>query len=210
MRDRPSDRRAAAPKAHPLRSSIATRLLAGGLAFTVVLIAGISGFLLISRNQQSDAGALSNADNRAGVAAQLLARVTEPQAEYAATNLASLGSMQMALASPTAAASVAQEFAGKQAVTVPGLAVVIFDARGAVMHTTECDAAGSGGVAQHPSTAQREAGTGAHVTASAPSVEAALALAGRVACAAAGGVSATSACPTVVEGTEMLAPGAPA
>src|SRR3984893_8711895 len=212
MRDRPSDRRAAAPKAHPLRSSIATRLLAGGLAFTVVLIAGISGFLLISRNQQSDAGAWSNAATRAGVAAQLRPRVPEPQAEYAATNRASLGSMQMALASPTAAASVAQEFAGKQAVTVPGLAVVIFDAHGAVMYSTECDATGSGGVAQHPPTAQCEAGTAAHVTASAASGQAALALAGRDACrlAAAGGVSAASACPTVVEGTEMLAPGAPA
>src|ERR1700694_472328 len=182
MRDRPSYRRAAAPKAHPLRSSIATRLLAGGLVFTAVLIAGISGFLLISRNQQSDAGALSNADNRAGVAAQLLARVTEPQAQYAATNLASLGSMQMALASPTPVTSVAQEFAGKQAVTVPGLAVVIFDAHGGVMYSTECDATGSGGVAQHPSTAQCEAGTAGHGTASAPVVRAALALAGRDAC----------------------------
>src|ERR1700680_1539931 len=182
MRDRPSVRRAAAPMAHPLRSSIATRLLAGGLVFTAVLIAGISGFLLISRNQQTDAGALSNADNRAGVAAQLLARVTEPQAQYAAANLASLASTQMALASRTPAGSVAQEFAGKQAVTVPGLAVVIFDAHGAVLYSTECDATGSGGAVQHPSTAQCEAGVAAHVTASAPSVQGALALAGRDRC----------------------------
>jgi len=212
MRDRPSVRRAAAPKTHPLRSSIATRLLAGGLAFTAVLIAGISGFLLISRNQQTDAGALSNADNRAGVAAQLLARVTEPQAQYAAANLASLGSMQMALASSAPATAVAQEFAGKQAVTVPGLAVVIFDAHGTVLYSTECDATDSGGIAQHPSTAQCEAAVAAHLTASAPSVQGALTLAGRDTCrlVAAGRVTDAATCPAGVEGTEMLAAGAPA
>ena len=84
-----------------LRTSLAGRLLAGGIVFTALLIAGVSGFLLVSRSQQTNAGALSNADNRAGVAGQLISRVIQPQAQYAATNTASLTSMQLALSSGT-------------------------------------------------------------------------------------------------------------
>src|SRR5487761_1259127 len=89
-----------------LRTSLAGRLLAGGVVFTALLIAGVSGFLLVSRSQQTNAGAQSNADNRAGVAGQLIARVIQPQAQYAATNTASLTSMQLALDGKTAAALV--------------------------------------------------------------------------------------------------------
>lgn len=173
---------------HPLRSSMATRLLAGGMAFTAVLIAGISGFLLISRGQQTDTGALSNADNRAAVAAQLIARVTAPQAEYAAASLAGLSSMQGALDSASPAAAVSQEFAMKAAIAVPGLEAAVVDARGAVLYTTE--ASGSG-----------------RVSAATPSVAAALALGGQAQCRTA---NAAAACSAGVEGTEILAAGDPA
>src|ERR1700693_6418054 len=80
-----------------LRPSLAGRLLAGGIVFTALVIAGVSGFLLVSRSQQTNAGALSHADNRAGVAGPVIARVIQPQAQYAATAVASLSSLQMAL-----------------------------------------------------------------------------------------------------------------
>src|SRR5580700_10468583 len=110
-----------------LRTSLAGRLLAGGLVFTALLIAGVSGFLLVSRSQQTNAGALSNADNRAGVASQLISRVIQPQAQYAATNTASLTSMQLALSSASQATLVAAEFTLKRVVNLPGLGVAIFD-----------------------------------------------------------------------------------
>src|SRR6202790_5604863 len=93
-----------------LRSSLAGRMLAGGIIFTAFVIAGVSGFLLVSRSQQTDAGALSNADNRAGVAGELISRVIQPQAQYAASAVASLSSLQMALSGSTPAALVAAEF----------------------------------------------------------------------------------------------------
>lgn len=195
-----------------LRSSLATRLLAGGLAFTVVLIAGVSGFLLVSRQQQTDSGALSNADNRAGVAAQLLSRVTEPQAQYAATSVAALASMQEALAGRDVAAAVAQEFGGKAVVSVPGVAVTVLDAAGRVVYTTECDSAARGGAVSHPATATCEAAAGGHVGGSAQSVKRALGIEARTQCRNATTLAGSGArgCPAGIEGTELLAPGVPA
>src|ERR1700686_88786 len=135
-----------------LRTSLAGRLLAGGIVFTALLIAGVSGFLLVSRSQQTDAGALSNADNRAGVAAQLISRVVQPQAQYAATTVASLASLQMARSGSNPAALVAAEFTEKRIVNLPGLGVAILDSRGTVLYTSECDSAGAAGDTTHPAT----------------------------------------------------------
>src|ERR1700680_1675680 len=120
-----------------LRSSLAGRMLARGVLFTSLVIAGVSGFLLVSRSQQTNAGALSNADNRAGVAGQLIARVIQPQAQYAATNTASLTSMQLAMRGKTPATLVAAEFTQNRVVDVPGLEVVILDSHGGVLYTSE-------------------------------------------------------------------------
>src|ERR1022692_2228258 len=92
-----------------LRTSLAGRLLAGGIVFTALVIAGVSSFLLVSRSQQTNAGALSNADNRAGVAGELMSRVVQPQAQYAATAVATLSSLQLALSGTNPAALVAAE-----------------------------------------------------------------------------------------------------
>src|SRR5476649_1898113 len=97
-----------------LRTSLAGRMLAGGIVFTALVIAGVSGFLLVSRSQQSNAGALSNADNRAGVAGELISRVIQPQAQYAATDVASLSSLQLALSGADATTLVAAEFTQKR------------------------------------------------------------------------------------------------
>ncbi|MGA7988502.1 MAG: ATP-binding protein [Candidatus Dormiibacterota bacterium] len=198
-----------------LRTSLAGRLLAGGIVFTALVIAGVSGFLLVSRAQQTDAGALSNADNRAGVAGQLISRVIQPQAQYAASNTASLTSMQLALGGTNPTALVAQEFTQKRVVDVPGLDVVILDAHGTILYTGECDTATPAGVVTHPETATCEAGSEPHVSSSLTSVQEAMKVAETLACEQAPSViaaspSATALCPSGVEGVEVLAGGLPA
>ncbi len=197
-----------------LRTSLAGRMLAGGVVFTALLIAGVSGFLLVSRSQQTNAGAQSNADNRAGVAGQLIARVVQPQAQYAATNTAQLTSMQLALSGTTPATLVADEFTQKRVVDVPGLAVVILDTHGNVLYTNECDTT-TAGVVAHPTTAACEQGTEPHVVSTLPSTTDALQVAETVQCqqaatAIAASPSSAALCPSGVEGVEMLSGGLPA
>src|SRR5450759_1528766 len=148
-----------------LRTSLAGRLLAGGIVFTALVIAGVSGFLLVCRSQQTNAGALSNADNRAGVAGQLIARVIQPQAQYTAPNTAALTSMQLAMSGTAPSTLVAAAFAERRVVDVPGLEVVILDSNGAVLYTSECDGTTPAGATTHPTTAICEQRSTAHVTA---------------------------------------------
>ncbi|HEY8673860.1 MAG TPA: ATP-binding protein [Candidatus Dormibacteraeota bacterium] len=198
-----------------LRTSLAGRLLAGGIVFTALVIAGVSGFLLVSRSQQTNAGALSNADNRAGVAGQLIARVIQPQAQYAATNTASLTSMQLAMSGKTPANLVAAEFTQNRVVDVPGLEVVILDNHGGVLYTSECDGTSSAGAPTHPATAICEQSATPHVTSEMASVRDALQVAATSACqqpsaAIAANPSSAARCPSGVEGVEPLAGGLPA
>jgi signal transduction histidine kinase len=198
-----------------LRTSLAGRMLAGGIIFTAVVIAGVSGFLLVSRSQQTNAGALSNADNRAGVAGQLIARVIQPQAQYAATNTASLTSMQLALGGSAPATLVAAEFTDKRVVDVPGLDVVIFNLDGTVLYTSECDSTAPAGATTHPATAACEQNGAGHVTSSVPSVRDALEVDATTVCqqssAAIAADPATAAqCTAGVEGVEELSNGLPA
>lgn len=81
-----------------LRTSFATKLLAGGLILSVVLIGGVSSYLLVSRGQQTRGAALSNSDNRAAVVLQLLQHVTAAQSASAASELAQAPALQTALA----------------------------------------------------------------------------------------------------------------
>jgi signal transduction histidine kinase len=195
-----------------LRTSLAGRMLAGGIIFTALVIAGVSGFLLVSRSQQTNAGALSNADNRAGVAAQLIARVIQPQAQYAATNTASLTSMQLALSGKAPATLVAGEFIQKRVVDVPGLEVVILDSHGGVLYTSECDGTTPAGVTTHPATTVCEQSSTPHVTPSLASVRDALQVAATPACqqAIAADPASAARCPSGVEGVESLAGALPA
>src|ERR1700733_1317633 len=148
-----------------LRTSLAGRLLAGGVVFTALVIAGVSGFLLVSRSQQTNAGALSNADNRAGVAGELISRVIQPQAQYAATAVASLTSLQLALSGSNPTALVAAEFSDKRIVDLQGLGVVVLNSTGSILYTSECDSVNLLGVALHPTTTACEQGAIPHVTA---------------------------------------------
>ncbi|HXA27414.1 MAG TPA: ATP-binding protein [Candidatus Angelobacter sp.] len=81
-----------------LRTSFATKLLAGGLVLSLVLIGGVSAFLLVSRGQQTRGAALSNSDNRAAVVLQLLQKITAAQSAAAAQELADTPELQSALA----------------------------------------------------------------------------------------------------------------
>ena len=54
-----------------IRSSFALRLLAAGVALSLVLIIGISAFLLVSRGQQTRSAAVTTSGNRAQVIGQL-------------------------------------------------------------------------------------------------------------------------------------------
>ncbi len=81
-----------------LRTSFATKLLAGGLVLSIVLIGGVSSYLLISRSQQTRGAALSNSDNRAAVVLQLLQQITAGESAQAATDLAQQPPLQTALA----------------------------------------------------------------------------------------------------------------
>src|ERR1035441_10498651 len=139
-----------------LRTSLAGRLRAGGIVVTALVIAGVSGFLLVSRSQQTNAGALSDADNRAGVAAQLISRVIQPQAQYAATAVASLTSLQLALSGTSPTTLVADEFTQKRILNLPGLGVAILNRQGIVLYTSECDSFGPAGDTIHPATSACE------------------------------------------------------
>src|SRR6202049_1390853 len=198
-----------------LRSSLAGRMLARGVLFTSLVIAGVSGFLLVSRGQQTDAGALSNADNRAGVAGQLIARVIPPQAQYAATNTASLNSMQLAMSSRTPSTMVGAEFSQQRVVDVPGLSVVILDTHSGVLYTSECDTTTPAGTTTHPATALCERSLGPHVSAALTSVRDALQVALTPACqqssaAIAANPASAALCPSGVEGVEAPPGGLPA
>ena len=59
------------------------------MLLTVLLIGGVSGFLLISRAAQTTGAAESTAANRASVAVQLLEKITQPQVLFATGDLAS-------------------------------------------------------------------------------------------------------------------------
>ena len=198
-----------------LRTSLAGRLLAGGIVFTALVIAGVSGFLLVSRSQQTNAGALSDADNRAGVAAQLISRVIQPQAQYAATAVASLTSLQLALSGTSPTTLVADEFTQKRILNLPGLGVAILNRQGIVLYTSECDSFGPAGDTIHPATSACEQGSIPHITGGLASVLDALQVATTAACQQPSAKIAASPalraqCPSGIEGVEMLAGGLPA
>lgn len=191
-----------------MRGSLATRLLLGGLVFTIALIGCVSALLLLSRSQQTQASAQTNADNRAQVADQLVTRVVGAQASFAATDLAAIGSLQAALAGPAPATAVSTEFADGDVVILPGLDVAVLDMHGTVLYTSECDRT-SGGRTIHPSTSQCETGRTPHVSATLQSVQDALAVARTPACQAPSttvvtNTSLPAACPATSEGTELL------
>jgi signal transduction histidine kinase len=192
------------------RSTLTARLFLGGTAITIALVASVSAFLLISRALQSAQAVRSEAANRAATGYQLLVHVTEPQTQFAATDLATTPSLQGALAAPDAtqrAANVASLFSSGAAAALLGSRVAVFDSAGAAVYTDECGA----GVA----VAGCESKPGGHLGATTSSVALAIAEGRRAACAtSAAAITAnptlTAACPKGYEGIELIGGSLPA
>ncbi|MEA2617893.1 MAG: hypothetical protein QOE72_3676, partial [Chloroflexota bacterium] len=70
------------------RSSFALRLLAAGVALSLILVVGIGAFLLLSREQQTRTAAITNSGNRAKVIGQLFEHITKPTLQLDARTVA--------------------------------------------------------------------------------------------------------------------------
>ncbi|TMC48589.1 MAG: HAMP domain-containing protein [Chloroflexi bacterium] len=110
-----------------LRSSFAFRLLAAGLVLALLVVGGISAFLLISRDRQTRGAALSNSDNRALVARQVLQQFTAVSSVAAGQQIANRPEVISALQSPGAGTALLQLFTAtaSAAASLPGEAFVI-------------------------------------------------------------------------------------
>lgn len=188
------------------RNTLTARLLLGGLLITVVLVASVSGFLLVSRALQTSQAVQSEAANRAATGYQLLQHVTEPQTQYAATTVARSAALAKALATsdPATRAVAVQTLLGSALTDVssPGSRTVVLDTAGTVDYTDECGTT--------TTVSQCESSGGPHVTPTTPSAALALAEGARAACAG-GTTSANRAeCPAGYEGVEILGGSLPA
>ncbi|HEY2593411.1 MAG TPA: ATP-binding protein [Chloroflexota bacterium] len=186
---------------HGWRNTLTARLLLGGLAITVALVATVSGFLLVSRALQTDQAVQSEASNRSATGYQLLVHVTQPQTQFAATTLARSTGLQKALAvsdSAARAAAVATLLGSSVGgASSPGSRVAVLDSAGTVVYTDECGA----GVAL----ADCEAANSPHLADNTASVSLALAEGRLATCASS--VSANRkvpACPAGYEGVEII------
>jgi signal transduction histidine kinase/HAMP domain-containing protein len=117
--------------------TMATRLLVGGFALSLAIIAAVSAFLMVSRNQQTSAGAESNAQSRAQAFAELIEQVAAPQARFAARNLAGLPQLASALGAADPRSAVGALLTGPAAAVtdLTGDQVAVFDPSGALVAT---------------------------------------------------------------------------
>ena len=113
-----------------LRASFAAKLLLGGLILSLVVIGGVSAYLLVSRDSQTRAGALSNSDNRAAVMREVLLRFTGAQSFSTARGLATQAPLVELLASANPAVAVPALFASSPPVDLADEVLVITDAHG--------------------------------------------------------------------------------
>lgn len=113
-----------------LRASFAAKLLAGGLLLALVVIGGVSAYLLVSREGQTRSGALSNSDNRAEVMREVLLRFTGAQSFSTARGLASQPGLAQSLASGDPGTTVPALFAASPPVDLADEVLVITDAHG--------------------------------------------------------------------------------
>lgn len=118
-----------------LRGSFAAKLLVGGLILALVIIGAISGYLIVSRNQQTQVGALSNSDNRVAVMRQVLELFTGKQSFATARGLAQEQPLIAALSAPHPSATVPKLFAASPPVDLSGEVLVITDAAGVPVFT---------------------------------------------------------------------------
>ncbi len=126
-----------------LRSSFAAKLLAAGLILSLFVIGGISAYLLISRYQQTRAGALSNADNRAAVMREVLQSFTGEQSLSAARSLAKQTALAESIVSPDPAQAVARRFAGSTTADLSDEILLVADVSGAALYSRPAPSLGN-------------------------------------------------------------------
>ena len=124
---------------HRPRITFAARLLLGGFVLSLAIIAAVSAFLLVSRDQQTRVGAETNAESRAEAYRELVQQVAAPQARFAAQNVAGLPEMGSALASADPQSAVAELLTGSTKVItdLPDESVAVFDGDGTLLATSE-------------------------------------------------------------------------
>ncbi|GAC1345313.1 MAG: hypothetical protein NVSMB29_19490 [Candidatus Dormibacteria bacterium] len=120
---------------HPIRRSVAFKLLAAGLLLAVVIIGGISTTLLISSGRQAKAAAQSTADNRAAVVRQLLQRQTGVQSAAAANTLAAQPALVAAFQADRSGAGVRALFADTTPLELPSEVTLVTSASGTPLYT---------------------------------------------------------------------------
>ena len=187
------------------RAAATSPVVAGGLILTMVLVAAVCGFLVISRGGQADQQARDEASSRAASGYQLFTQLTVPQTQAMAANLGSAPGLRSALASgdrTTQVSQVASLFDLGAIAVLPGTRVAIFDSAGKALYTDEC---GQGIAADFC-----EGQPGPHLGASTPSVSLALAEGARASCAPGAGGAAPAGCPAGFEGVEMVGAAVPA
>jgi len=121
------------------RITFATRLLLGGFGLSLAIIAAVSAFLLVSRDQQTQVGAETNAQSRAQAYRELVQQVAAPQARFAAQDVAGLPEMATALGSANPGTAVAALLSGSNKVVtdLPDESIAVFDAGGTQLATSE-------------------------------------------------------------------------
>jgi signal transduction histidine kinase len=121
------------------RITFAARLLLGGFLLSLTIIAAVSAFLLVSRDQETRVGAETNAESRAAAYRELVQQVAAPQARFAAQDVAGLPEMAAALGSADPQTSVTALLTGSSKVItdLPDETVAVFDANGTLLATTE-------------------------------------------------------------------------
>jgi len=120
----------------PRQQQFATRLIAGAVALVLSVLGGISAFLLISRVQQTGTTALSNADNRAQVVAQLLEKLTGATGTDVATKLASQPQLAAALTGSSPQSAVTTLFIATPRFNPTGQYAVVAATDGSVVFSS--------------------------------------------------------------------------
>ena len=107
--------------------------MVAAICLCIAIIGSVSSYLLISREHQTEQGALSNASNRAQTMREVLDRFVGAQSASAAVTLAAQPALATALSSPDPSAALTHLFSTGPSATLPGTVVMVADGSGRVI-----------------------------------------------------------------------------
>lgn len=190
------------------RAAVSSRVVAQGMALTLVLVVAVTAFLVVSRGSQGDQQVRAEAAARSANLGQLVTGVIAPQAQAEVTGLAAASAIRNALgaADPSARSDqLAAVFELGSVTVLPGSRLAIFDSAGTAVYTDECGA--------RVALTFCEAQAGPHLSNTVPSIALALAEGAKAACAAVANrpapATTPAGCPNGYEGLEMAGPSLP-